>query len=274
MPNPNRAAVRGALRPAALVTLLILPALALAQAGATAKDDAAEKEKAAAMERAQRMAANPMRVILQAGRINRRPGAEGAPEPETPAPRRAGASRAVEIPGVAPTLVSTLPATAALVTGAVSPAPAAAPATLSPASTAAAPAAVQSPLAALGADALPAPVPAAAPALEPARSSVVAPAVALPAAAAPRAELVQALDRPTLVNMVEPIFNPAAADEAARLREVEAEIDLRADGSVAAVRVVSRVPRTLLRPITEALQQWRYAPLRAERTIRVTLAFS
>ena len=51
------------------------------------------------------------------------------------------------------------------------------------------------------------------------------------------------------------------------------KISLRTDGTVAGVELVSTTPRLLQRYITDALAQWRFAPLPEERLHRVQLVF-
>jgi periplasmic protein TonB len=248
---------------------LLYTSAALAQAA-----NPAAAEAAAAMERAQRQAANPMRVILQAARIKRAPGAENSTVADAPSVRTVAATGAAvtTTAAVAPAVVA--PATA------VQPAPATSSSTPPQPQSQAQTQPQQPPapprtLVSLSSDALSrsAAMPAA-PALEATRAPALPVVGNLPSAAAPQAELARSLARPRLVNMVEPSIAANAQDELARLGEVELEISLRPDGTVATVQPISRIPRVLQRPIVSAVEQWRYEPLGVARTFRVQLAFN
>lgn len=78
---------------------------------------------------------------------------------------------------------------------------------------------------------------------------------------------------PLLVSRVDPEISPRVQQEIGPLPEVWAELTVRADGTVAAVALVSPVPRALQRPVLAALEQWRYDPLPAQRKLRVQLVF-
>lgn len=78
---------------------------------------------------------------------------------------------------------------------------------------------------------------------------------------------------PVLLQMVEPIIPQQLRSRVGGLRDVLAELRLRPDGSVASVELVSSTPRLLHRYITDALAQWRFAPLPEERLHRVQLVF-
>jgi hypothetical protein len=78
---------------------------------------------------------------------------------------------------------------------------------------------------------------------------------------------------PRLLTMVEPVLTARAIEEAGGLRELPVDLVIRADGSVAEVRVALKVPRPLARAVETALEQWRFEPLPGERLHRVQLAF-
>jgi hypothetical protein len=195
-----------------------------------------------AMERARRDAANPMRVIMEAGRLRRR--ADGAtpvvpvaaPPALTPQPRReAVRSTVADSPrGEAPALPASPPAARAA-------------------------------------------EPVLAPPLEP--PPAVQPAVAevLPAPPAP-VELptfipAPDMDPPTLLQMVEPVIPPQVISRTGALREVTADLTLQPDGTVSNVVLAAGTPRAAQRYLQQALAQWRFAPMAAARVHRVQLVF-
>lgn len=234
-----------------------------AQQPAAKPDSAAAK---AAMERAQRMADNPLRVILQAGKIKRK---DDAPEPvPDPAVRRTAVRTGTEAAN--PALATARPTVAAPTV-----------ATSAPASVAAAPA---------PAPGTPAPTPEPPPdkvmpstlLSTPAAANVPALEIAQPVEAAPvttKAVAPQAIPlapvnvRPTLVTMVEPEIPTRLLGEAGRVSEVLADLTLREDGSVAAVALLPPVPRAWQRYIITALEKWRFEPLPSGRMHRVQLVF-
>lgn len=193
----------------------------------------------AAMERARRLAANPMRMILQAGKFRRRVADEAEPTAEpadTAALRRTSArTAAADAPPAPPAL----------------------------------PAAQTFPVARVLGDAL---------LVTPLQASVAPmetlPQVARPAAlvAAPMPPALAA--EPMLLSMTEPDIPERVRAESARVSEVTADLSLRADGSVADVILASPVPRPLQRYITAALLQWRFAPLPGATVHRVQLVFN
>ena len=222
------------------IVLAALLTLAPAAWGQPAKAEASESD--AAMERAKRAAAGPLKAIQQASRINRR---RGEPEP-APAPG------------------------AAVIAAAAAAAPVATPA--SPARAAEAPAAAL----VLDVDArVPAPA-------EVAAVDAITPAALAPAAAStlpPPGTVTQTLldtlpVQPKLREMVEPGIPPSLLAQGPRGVEVEAELSLRADGSVAAVTLLPPVPRAWQRHIVSALERWRYEPMAEARVHRVRLVFS
>lgn len=286
------------------------PDLAKAEA---AKPDTAKPESAeaaagaasAAMERAQRMAANPMRVILQASKIRRRSDAEVVPEPVRAGVRNVSTTTVVAAP--VPAAVAAPAAPRALPT--VAPAPVAVVAAL-----VRAPAPAPTP-AEVVAEQLPEPVPAAAPVAAP----VAAPAVASaePAAAPLAAPIAKAAVftptgltappsgatntapvnasvvapftasaismppsvaaavtvQPKLVTMLEPDIPTRLLIEGPRVSEIFADLTLRADGTVAGVALLPGVPRQWQRYVVSALERWRFEPLAAGRVHRVQLVF-
>lgn len=229
--------------PAGLALLCGLCTPAGAQTAAPAAAASAPSAlNAEAMERARRDAANPMRVILEAGRLRRRAETPVPPLPAVPAatvqPRRdttrslaADAVRA-EPPAVAEpaeagatTLLPTAPALT------LAPPPEVRPAS---------------------AEVLPAPpAPVSLPAFIPAPD----------------------LAPPTLLQMVEPVIPPQVISRTGALREVTADLTLQPDGTVSAVVLAVSTPRAVQRYLTQALSQWRFAPLAAARVHRVQLVF-
>jgi len=199
-----------------------------ASAPSTPDAKPADAQTRAAMERAQRMADNPMRAILEAAKIRRRPGegegdAAAARDDAAAARNAAAAAAAAAVPDPVLSAAQLAPAT----TLAVAPLKAAAP------------------FAGLNAAAQPLPA-----------------MMALPPPAAPK-----------LMSMVEPAIPSRVLDQSPRVGEVSADLNLRADGSVAEVVLLTQVPRAWRRYLIEALQQWRYEPLAAARTHRVQLVF-
>jgi Meckel syndrome type 1 protein len=208
------------------------------------------------MERAERLAANPMKVILQASKIRRKadPAADAA---EASAARPTG--RAAE----APAAVAAVAATAAL------PSRDTAPLTRSISAAVTEEAQAKK----MPASLLPAPPAAAVPAIDaaPARMEAV-PAIAK-ALAPQRVPLVALPVRPTLVTMVEPDIPVRLLSDSGRVNEVMADLTLRPDGSVGAVALVSPVPRSWRAYITAALERWRFEPLPDALVHRVQLVF-
>lgn len=203
---------------------------------------------AEAMERARRDAANPMRVILEAGRLRRRVEAPAAPAAPAPAatvqPRRdTTRSLAADAPRAEP-VTTALPAAAV---------PAEPPV--------AAPAVPAAPVLTLTPP----------PEVQPAEAEV------LPAPPAPVSlpAFIPAPDLapPTLLQMVEPVIPPQVISRTGALREVTADLTLQPDGTVSAVALAGSTPRAVQRYLTQALSQWRFAPLAATRVHRVQLVF-
>jgi hypothetical protein len=85
-------------------TRCLLAALGWAFAGAVSAQSAGPSAvlsgtDAGALERAQRLAASPLRMILQAGRVERRPAVDGAPAGDGGSNARPAAARAAAAPG-------------------------------------------------------------------------------------------------------------------------------------------------------------------------------
>lgn len=207
-----------------------------------------------AMERAQRLANNPLRLILEAARIRRNGNAEGADGADGGSVRRVAARTGGGADGVTR---DDAPARAA------GPAPA--------------------PGAAEGADGaddirviatMPAELPAAAaPAAAglTALGTVTSPANStlspLPVASRPSDPPDY---KPRVLSMVEPNVPQPILDTLLRT-EVPVEMLVRADGSVTGVTLLPPAPRGLQRYIVDALERWRFEPMWADRTHRVVL---
>jgi len=252
---------------ASAVSLLLMASGPVWAQQAAAKPDSAEAK--AAMERAQRMADNPMRVILQASKIKRKGNETDTPEPVVdPASvrrtsARSGAEPAARDAAAAPAGVSTKPAAPPPVVGTATPA-VAAPA---PAPAAEPPPAKVMPSALLATTAA-----GSVPALEIAQP-VEAASVTTKAVAPQAIPIVPANVRPTLVTMVEPEIPVRLLGDTSRVAEVFADLSLREDGSVAEVMVLPPVPRSWKSYITAALEKWRFEPLPVARVHRVQLIF-
>lgn len=229
------------------LAFVLLP-LAVAAAEPAALDGAAPGAPSAlseAMERAQRRAANPMRAILEAGKIRRKADADAPASPPSP-------TRSAPV-AVAASTVTTDPGSRAATPAAPMPAP---------------PAEAVLSAAALGPNAADAAPPLSAPGLAP---SLGATALEAPAAPVP---LAQPRSEPHLQSMVAPEVPQSVLDTLGSLRPIEVDLSLRADGSVAEVVTVSPIPFPLRRYVTQALLQWRFDPLPAPRQHRVQLVFN
>jgi Meckel syndrome type 1 protein len=220
-----------------LVAVVCLAAVMAAVSATGAESDKADPaEAAAAMERAQRLATNPMRIILQASKIRRKVPAE-ADTADLPAEAGARAD----------------PSTSARATP--------------PARGGAGAAAIV-----LTADRLPAAAAASpVPALE--REGVAAALSPLPGKSVALAEVAAAVT-PKLAQMVEPTIPARLREELGASYEVMADLTIRADGSVAEVKLLPPTPRQVQRQVLSALQQWRFEPLPAARVHRVQLVFT
>lgn len=98
------------------------------------------------------------------------------------------------------------------------------------------------------------------------------PPVSLPAFI-PAPDLPPELAPPTLLQMVEPVIPPQVISRTGALREVTADLTLQPDGTVSAVVLAAATPRAAQRYLTQALSQWRFAPMAAVRVHRVQLVF-
>ncbi len=231
---------------AGLLTMAAVPAR-----GQSGKPDAAEA--ATAMQRAERIAANPMRIILQAGKINRKPGTDEAAATPAAAPR-----------APAPVLVASV-ATLSNTTNAPRPAPAPEPA--------AEPAQVE---AVYKADA---------------RMKAVAPTAFAPlstgdapspvsvsdlsaSASAPALVSVAAASAPKLKRMVEVEVPPNVLELMRRGQEVLVKFTVAADGSVSDVNMQAPAPRQLSRFVQAAVSQWQFEPMNEARAHAVQLVFN
>ncbi|MBI3347160.1 MAG: energy transducer TonB [Burkholderiales bacterium] len=219
---------------------LTIPLLAAAQAPTPPMSDA---------ERARRDAEKVFSFIkFQTVRI--KPPAEPASKP--PRPALPTPARPVHLPRVAEAT-----------TAAAEPAPAAAVTTMA------------------GADTLPAAEPAAPPpAALPA--SVMGAAATEPAAAAFTAEAEPETDDRDdheevalqMQNFVAPVLTPAVqATLGAGARNVKVRFTVEASGQVSKAEAAADVPRRLAKPATDAILQWRFAPLPQARTTDVEIAF-
>jgi len=232
---------------------LLTPGSALA---ADPKQDPAEA--AAAMERAKRMAANPLRVILEASKVKRR---------VTPDTELASAT------GAQPTTVAAGPvavaSTAPGATGTSSaPTPVAQTVRADDVQTSAPRVVAQmrtlhsAPAAAAGVAGL-------VPAMQSTDQLALPEAVSVAAMAAPALA-----GQPKLIDMVEPSIPQRVLDEIGKLVEITADLTIRADGTVAGVTVRPPVPRQLVRYVVSAMERWRFAPLPSEQLHRVQLVFN
>jgi hypothetical protein len=197
------------------------------------------------MERAQRAAANPLRVILEAAKVD----AAGSvrrvpPRPSVsaaPASGDAGASPRESGAAAAPT-------------------------------TAAAPGPAAVPEPALSV--LPA-LPGGAARVERAEAVSALGTLAMPQLpAAPALEARSLLDaKPKLVKMVPPDVPERVLAQLVR-NEVNVDLVIRPDGSVSEVTMLPPAPRMLKRFVVEALERWTFEPLPAPTTHRVQLVFN
>ena len=251
---------------AASAALLLASLSALAETAV--KPDAAASasaESAAAMERAKRQAAGPMRFILEAAK-GRRKGAEA----ETPSAADASAVRPVanRSMAVAPSVSEPAPRPAA-----TAPQPIA---VAAPALAVATPAPTASPvLTRITSDpgAFQAkPVAGAVQGLE--RTALAPPVAALPAAALSLPSLAVGPVTPQLLSQGDIELSARALDGVTPGTVVQIELKLRTDGSVAEVKLINSVPRTLARELVPMLQQWRFKPLTSEQLHRLEVVLN
>lgn len=258
------------------------------------------KEQAAmlAMERAQRQAANPLKAILEAAKIERRtvvavtplaPVAATLPRrtavrsafaPLPPSPARETLAAAFVLPTDAtsagepsrPSAVAAVPALAPVPPAGATPPAVDMPQPVQPVSQ---PQARSEP----GATAVPAPLP---------FSSAVDTKVSGSAASESPTESPQAMQaqtdkaaiappaivQPKLVSMVQPSIPPRVWDELARGTEISVDLNIRSDGTVAAVEFIGAVPRAFARAVQAAIAQWTFEPLPAPQVHRVQLVLN
>ncbi len=233
-----------------------------AQTISPAKADTKADESTAAMERAKRQAAGPMRIILEASK-----GKRAAVEPAAPPPVSESAS--------VRTVSARNPAATDIATRSV-PAPVPQPAAVEPTPTLVVPAPTASPVSTqvtLSSDSLQAPSMAAVPGLERATAASV-PSLNLPAAQVTLPKLMDATAKPKLVNRVDPDLPQRLLDDLGRNAVVAVELNIRANGTVASVGMVTAVSPRLQRAVTTALEQWRFEPLASDRVHRIELVFN
>lgn len=100
-----------------------------------------------------------------------------------------------------------------------------------------------------------------------------------PAGAAPTMEPAPEADEPEEVplrmqNFVAPVLTPAVqATLGAGTRHIRVRLTVEADGTVRQAEAAANVPRRLAKPATDAILQWRFAPLPQARTADVEIAF-
>lgn len=225
--------------------------------------------------RAQRDAANPLRMIIEAGKLKVRqksPEAEPEPAAKPAAPARVAAPKPPQVASpalvAAPSQPTARPASTPVAAAtAEPPPPVAAPAAPTDAEpTPATPAAVEalSTAAAPAAEASDATPAAQEPQLALAAPSL--PATPLPATAPRRTAL-------ELVDYVEPVLNERLRRRLKGDGEVVVEFTIRADGSVADPAVRSASDKVLEEAALEAVRQWRYQPIPAAQPHAVQLVF-
>lgn len=243
---------------------------AKAEAKADPKADPKADEAAAAMERAKRMAAGPMRVILEASKGKQR--REPEPAAPAPAPADAGSLRAVSArpaAAAAATDIAVRAVPAPQNTAAAEPTPQPAAAAPSPAPTATA---VTTQIT-LSSDSLQSHKVAPVPGLERDHRAATVPAL-MPAAPAALPALPEANVKPTLLSRVDPELPQRLLDELGRNAVVSMDLTIRPDGQVARVAMVSNVSQRVQRLLVAALEQWRFNPLPSERVHRIELVFN
>lgn len=223
---------------------------------AGAQSTASGSAEVTGLERAQRQAASPMRLILEASRVKRRDAANAGDAGEgTVQPRSASRSASS-----GPPALDAMPTRAA-------PAPSGTSTSTSNGG--------------VGVHAivvLPTDLPTVA-ASDAAALQAVAPLVAgpsaravlvLPELAAPAPRATPGGPAPQLVSRVEPLV-PEIVLETMRSSEVQVQMLIRADGSVTDVALLPPAPRALLGYVANALERWKYEPLPADRPHQVTL---
>lgn len=207
----------------------------------------APAEAAAAMERAQRIAANPMRAILQASKLT-------------------VASRA-EAPGATPRAVavaSALQAVSVVSPAVLVPAVAATPLVV----------AATKPVEVLFKTESQLGQPAATEVLALEATSAVASMTQPLTVPGPSAALASSVTAPKLTRRVDPLLPQSVLDQIGPLREVKVHLNIQADGSVSDVAVQQPAPRQIVRYVQAAVAQWQFEPLPEPRAHVVQLVFS
>jgi hypothetical protein len=215
--------------------VLLLPVLLASPVhAADANANADAAQGSDAMERAKRQAASPLRVIMEAAKVRRKVVAATSTTTTT---ALAGGPRVDETPAaeeVRSVSTRALPS---------QPAPAASKESKP----------LDSPE--------PAPVAAAVPLMLPS----LAPASTL---------MREAFPRPKLVEMIEPAVPQRVLDDLGRAVEINVDITIRTDGSVASVAVLQPAPRSLIRYVVAAIERWRFESLPSGLVHRVQLLFN
>jgi TonB family protein len=96
----------------------------------------------------------------------------------------------------------------------------------------------------------------------------------MPSVAPAATALREATVQPRLVEMVEPAVPQRVLDDIGRAVELNVDITIRADGSVASVAVLQPAPRTLIRYVVAAIERWRFEPLPGGLVHRVQVLFN
>lgn len=253
-----------ALAPLALLLTMGVHAQTAAPAKSDAKADPKAEAAAAAMERAKRMAAGPMRVILEASKGKRVPAeAVAAPAADSNSVRTV-ATRAAVAPEAAARAAPAAQVNAAETVPA-------------PAATAPAPAPTANAVTTqitLNSESLQGQSVANVPSIERAASAGAAVMPNLPTAPMVLPKVADALVKPKLINRVDPELSQRLLDDLGRNAVVSVDLSLRADGSVAGVVFVTSVSTRVQRAVAAALEQWRFEPLASDRVHRVELIFN
>ena len=243
-----------------LSAFVLVAGTAQGQSAATSAKSAADAASAPS-ERVRREAANPMRIILEAAKIRRKPQeAEAQAVANTPLPTPAVVSIPVALPAPLPTAVAV----------------------------------PEQPTAAL--ESLP-PPPTATPALDPtllpphSEANLEAPMVAVPMmATAPAVSRLAGLvgfaplpaqvptpvpsAPPRLLAQVSPEIPGNVLRRVREFTELEVQLTINRDGSVTEVSVVSPGFRAVEPYVVEALERWRYEPQAQRRIQKLVLIFS
>jgi TonB family protein len=251
-------------------------------------------------------AANPMRIILEASKIRRKPGEGDAlttalPAAGSAAPRRASVRAVATQPSALPAgIVETVtplspvspesPVSTAGTGTSVAPVAAAVPVDqpVMPPVLAAVPSSAQASLPPPVQAALPTVAPTAVaptPSLQPPQAAPVAaltaPSQAFPTGspaspppAAPATEVPSPGARPRIVSMVAPEFPAGVLRRVGSFGEITVQITINHDGSVGNVSVPSAAYRALEPYVVEALQRWRFEAPGEPRSQRLQLVFN